>query len=231
MRLLIPLAVAAGVFIAAYAIRAIVARRAGEVLTPATKRSMSQLALLLGLLAGLTTLVVILRPSTADTLLVSLVRSAPQLLLAALIVVAGAVLGRVAGTLTERSLRNWSSVVATRLGRVLRIGILAIAVIIALDQIGVSTELLVIAVAAAVSALALAFALAAGLGSVPLARQVAAGRHVQDRYVLGQWISSGDIAGTIVEIGLTATKIETDHGVVDVPNEWFLSQPIGSRQA
>ena len=74
---------------------------------------------------------------------------------------------------------------------------------------------------------ALALALGAGLGSVPLAKQVAAGRHVASRYNPGERVRVGDAEGPIAEIGLATTRIQVAEGrFVDVPNVEFIDRAI-----
>ena len=105
--------------------------------------------------------------------------------------------------------------------------ILGVGVIIALQQVGVSTDIILILVAAVAFGGALAVALGVGLGSVPLARQVAAGRHVANRYNTGSKCRVGDTKGPITEIGMASTRIQVgDSRFVDVPNLDFIASAI-----
>jgi len=105
--------------------------------------------------------------------------------------------------------------------------ILGIGVIIALQQIGISTDIILVLVAAVAFGTALALALAAGLGSVPIARQVSAGRHVHRRYEPGDKVRIGDVEGSVTEIGLSTTRIQvSDHRSMDVPNAEFLGAAV-----
>ena len=183
---------------------------------------------LAAVLVGLGAVAVAFNPETTDTLIVTMVKSIPSLLLAGLIIVAALVLGRIAGTLTGRALRSWSSVVASRADKAVRITVVTFGAIIALDELGVSTQLLLILITAAAAAIALATALAIGLGSVPLARQIAAGRHVSDRFAMGTTISGPGFRGRIVGFGSSSVLVETEAGSrIEVPNELLLLNPIG----
>jgi len=65
---------------------------------------------------------------------------------------------------------------------------------------------------------------------VPLARQIAAGRHVQRRYQAGDRIRVGDIEGTISELGLSTTRIEIGGGgFVDAPTADFIAGGVTVR--
>ena len=68
---------------------------------------------------------------------------------------------------------------------------------------------------------ALALALAAGLGSVPIARQVSVGRHVHRRYEPGDKVRIGDVVGSVTEIGLLS--FSADRTVVSrlMPASWM----------
>ena len=105
--------------------------------------------------------------------------------------------------------------------------IFGVGVIIALDQLGVSTDIILLLVAALAFGAALAGGLAAGLGSLPLARQVAAGRHVQDQHRVGQVVQVAGYEGRITAIGLSTTRLLTGEGmIVELPNESFLSASV-----
>ncbi len=183
---------------------------------------------LAAILVGLGAVAVAFNPETTDTLIVTMVKSIPSLLLAGLIIVAALVLGRIAGTLTGRALRSWSSVVASRADKAVRVTVVTFGAIIALDELGVSTELLLVLITSAAAAIALATALAIGLGSVPLARQIAAGRHVSDRFAMGTTISGPGFRGKIVGFGSSSVLVETEPGSrIEVPNELLLLNPIG----
>ena len=182
---------------------------------------------LAAILVGLGAVAVAFNPETTDTLIVTMVKSIPSLLLAGLIIVAALILGRIAGTLTGRALRSWSSVVASRADKAVRVTVVAFGAIIALEELGVSTQLLLILITAAAVAIALATALAIGLGSVPLARQIAAGRHVSDRFVMGTTISGPGFRGKIVGFGSSSVLVGTEPGSrIEVPNELLLLNPV-----
>lgn len=214
------------VFAAAMAVQWLVKRRGGQLLGLESGRGLTTFAVAIGVLAGLGWWLVDSNPSTTDTLVVSLIRSIPSLLLAGLILILAVILGRALGTLTSRALRSWSAVLASRIGRMVRIATIAIGVIVALEEIGVSTELIIIVIAAVVSAVALATALAVGLGSVPLAKNVAAGRHVLNRFEVGQHLSSAGFAGEVVEIGLSSVSLSTPTGMLEVPHLLLLEQAV-----
>jgi small-conductance mechanosensitive channel len=223
--------VAGGVFIAVVIVgilaTRLIRRYARPLIGEDWRKSVATFIGLAAILVGLGAVAVAFNPETTDTLIVTMVRSIPSLLLAGLILVAALVLGRIAGTLTGRALRSWSSVVASRADKAVRVTVVAFGSIIALEELGVSTQLLLILITAAAIAIALAGALAVGLGSVPLARQIAAGRHVSDRFAMGTTISGPGFRGRIVGFGSSSVLVETEPGSrIEVPNELLLLNPI-----
>jgi small-conductance mechanosensitive channel len=105
--------------------------------------------------------------------------------------------------------------------------ILGIGLVIALRWVGVSTDIILVLVAALAFGTALAIALSVGLGAVPVARHAAAGRHVHRRYSPGDTIRVGDVEGVVVEVGLATTRIRVSgHRHIDVPNAEFLDGAV-----
>lgn len=223
--------IAAGVFLGVLVLGLLVRRwivsRSGEHMTPRMERNLTQFAVVIAVLAGGAVLLAGATPSVKDDILVGVLGSLPRLLLTVAIVIVAVYLGRIIGAITESALRGWSVVMASRTGRIVQVAIVAIGVIIALEQLGVSTELIVLVITATIAALALAAALSLGLGSVPVAKQVAAGRHVTERFEIGAVVEGATFKGEITDIGLTSTRIRTDTGgTIDVPNAVFLEGPV-----
>ena len=168
-------------------------------------------------------LLVIIDPDQANRLSDSAIGSVPKVMIAVIVIIVARALGRIVGLFAETALRPISASLAGRARLILSSLILGIGLIIALQQIGISTDIILILVAALAFGGALAMALGAGLGSVPLAKQVAAGRHVSNRYNPGERVRVGDTEGMIAEIGLATTRIQVSDGrFVDVPNLDFI---------
>ncbi|MDF1597857.1 MAG: mechanosensitive ion channel [Acidimicrobiia bacterium] len=173
------------------------------------------------------TALIIIDPDQANTLLDSTLRYLPKALVALIVVIIARALGKITGTLIEAALTRVSPVIAARARMATSSLILAVGVIIALQQIGISTDIILLLVGALCLAGALAAGLAIGLGSVPMAKQVAAGRHVRDRYQEGQTIRVGGSHGRITEIGTATTRLELmDGGHAEVPNALFLDSAV-----
>lgn len=220
---LITLAVVLGLIAVTWIIGRIVAHRFGGQMS----ELIGQLVPVLMTAIGVVGLLVIVDPEQADKLFESLINSVPKVMIAAIVIIVARALGRIVGLFAETALRPISASLAGRARLVLSGGILGIGVIIALQQIGISTDIILVLVAALAFGSALAAALGVGLGSVPLARQVAAGRHVANRYDPGARVRVGDAEGPIAEIGLASTRIQVGEGrYVDVPNLEFIAGAI-----
>lgn len=172
---------------------------------------------------------VVIDPDQANTLLESTISSVPRVLVAIIIIILARALGRIVGLFIEAALRPVSAVLAAR-GRLVASGaITGIGLIIAMQQIGISTDIILVLVAALAFGTALTIALGVGLGAVPVAKQVAAGRHVAARYSSGDPVTVGDVDGVIAEIGLVSCRVEVAEGkFVDVPNTEFVDGSIAT---
>lgn len=168
-------------------------------------------------------LLIVIDPDQAKDLQRSVQSSVPKVLIAVILVIVSRALGRIVGLFIETALRRVSATLAARARLAVSSVILGVGVIIAMGTLGIPTAIIQILVAALAFGISLMLALTIGLGSVPLARQVAAGRHVNNRYEAGLMVRVGDIEGRIVDIGLATTRIEVGAGKqIDVPNHEFL---------
>lgn len=187
----------------------------------------SQLIPVTVLIVLLVTGLLIIDPDQGDRLLESTLNYLPQAFVAVVVVIVARALGRILGVIIETALQRISPVVASRAKLAASSVVMGVGVIIALQQLGISTDIVLLLVAGLVFGTALAVALLVGLGGLPLAKQVAAGRHVQERYEEGQVISVLGHEGKITSIGLSTTRIEAmDGGVVDLPNRVLLENPV-----
>ena len=142
----------------------------------------------------------------------------PKILGALLIVVIGHLLGLVASTLLS-NFRD-GALAESPLPRLLHVVIIAVAVVIGLQQIRVDisfiTRLLLIIFAVTGAGLALAFALGA---RQHVANLLSASE--LDSLAIGQRIRIDDIEGTVIEVGQTGVSLTTGDGFANVPASRF----------
>jgi small-conductance mechanosensitive channel len=199
-----------------------------------TKRAPEQMRELIGqlvpvviLTAVVVGILVILDPDQTDKLLEATIDFVPKALVAVLVIILTRSGGKIIGLFVETAMRGVSPILARRVSLTISTVLLGIGVIIALDQLGVSTDIILLLVAALAFGTALAGGLAVGLGSLAISRQVAAGRYVQDRFHPGQLLSVDGVQGRLLSVGLSATHLEAEGGsIFEVPNERFLQGPV-----
>jgi hypothetical protein len=107
-----------------------------------------------------------------STLLNNFLGWLPNLIVAVIILIAAPVVGRIVRGVVERGSSQMGMTSGGTLGRVAEIGIIAFAVLIAINQVGIATDLVNILFIGLVAALAIAFGLAFGLGGRDVAGQV-----------------------------------------------------------
>jgi len=164
-------------------------------------------------------------PQVTQTLQ-GLVAYLPHVLAAALILLFGALIARLVGN-TLGALADQSGVRGgLALGQISRYVILIFVVILAMEQLGVNTDLLVITATALIGAVLLALAVAFGIGSRELARHVMAGFHARDVFVIGQKLSVGDRKGKLIGIGPVKSTLETAAGRLTLPNAQLLEGEV-----
>lgn len=103
--------------------------------------------------------------------------------------------------------------------------ILATAVVIGADQIGIDVTFLMILTGIAAGALLGGLALAVSLGSRTYIGNLIAGHQIQQHYQVGQTIRIDNYEGAIVEIGTTLVVLETSDGRLTLPAKLFQEQP------
>ncbi|MDX1691236.1 MAG: mechanosensitive ion channel [Acidimicrobiia bacterium] len=214
---------ALGVLVIGWVVLAVVRRRVpdrwGQVIT--------QVAPALALSVVVVAVLIILDPDRAEVLGDAVLRYTPNVLVAVLVVLVARAAGRVLGVFADAALREVSAPIAGRVRLGIAGVVLGIGAIIALDQLGVSTDIIMLLVAALAFAAALALGLGIGLGSLPVARQVAAGRHVSEHFSVGDRIEVDGVRGTMRSLGLATSRLEREDGtMVDVPNERFLGGAV-----
>ena len=154
----------------------------------------------------------------------------PNILVAALLLLAGVVLGAFAREHVDRMTREMDLPVP--LGVAVQAAVMAVFAITAAAQLGVSTATLLAMLMIVLAAVGATLALAFGLGGRDLARELSAGRYLRNEYVAGQTISVGDLRGEIVSIHTAVTVLRTgDDQTVRVPNNVLLGSVVTVHEA
>ena len=113
------------------------------------------------------------------------------------------------------------------LGGLAQAMVLAVFVVTALAQVGVSTQILLVLVSVLLAAAALTLALAFGIGGREMAREVSARRYVEGSFSVGEEVSVGGQRGRIAAIEATGTVLETNSGDrVRIPNSQLVASIV-----
>jgi hypothetical protein len=232
MRLAIEIGTALGITIVArFVIGSLLGRgRLGEILDGDSRKtiatSISTLVLVVSLVLILSSRNEVIR----QDLLVSTIGFMPKLVVGVVVVIAAYVLAKLAGVLVEQGMRSRSEALASRVRGAVSGSIIVIGLLLSVKQMGMETDVLMILVAGVVATATLAGGLSIGLGVVPLARQIAAGRHVEDRFQIGQLVTVGDVTGRIRAVHMASVEIVSDDGTVwEVPHAEFFAAPVSTR--
>ena len=150
----------------------------------------------------------------------------PNVLAAAIILLLGSLIAQVVGdALREMAIRA-DIAAGPLLGQVVRYTLLTFTIILALAQLGIQTDLLIIAVSSFLISASLALALAFGIGSRDLARNIMAGFHAKESFKEGQELDIRGHSGKLISIGTVKSLIKTDKGTVSLPNSALMEEEV-----
>lgn len=145
----------------------------------------------------------------------------PNIIASILIVFAGITLGNIISelliSLSKRTGVNYS----TTLIKSIRFVLILLAVVIALDQIGVEISLLINVIDIVLAALLFGGGLAFALGSSTSVSNILAGYYLRKRYKEGDEIQIGKSRGIIIKIDTTNVIIENEIGQISIPAKLF----------
>ena len=149
----------------------------------------------------------------------------PKIFIAATLVLGGVVVAGAARQRTERLTYQLDFPVPA--GQIVQIAVLGLFGILAAEEIGISTTVLLVVIAVLLAAVSGTFTLAFGLGSRDVARALSAGRYLRHDYQVGQDISLGEIRGRITRIHSTSTLLDAGEGrSIRVPNHLLIESVV-----
>lgn len=147
----------------------------------------------------------------------------PNLMAAAVIVLAGLVSARVARSAALRAAAGAGISQAAGLAAMAEGVVLVLAAVIAVEQLGVNARVLELTVGLMVGSALAAIALAFGLGAKGLVANLIAAHYVGRLVQVGQKLRIDDVTGTVVQITPTAVVVEAREGRVIMPAQRFHS--------
>lgn len=150
-----------------------------------------------------------------------LLQYSPNLLAAVLIVLLAFIGGRIVADIITSVGIKVGLTYSNTLGRIVQYLILIIAIIIAIDQIGVEVDILINMVNIVLTALLFGAVFAFGLGARTAVSNILATFYVRKMYKVGQEVEIDGIQGRIARINDTSVVIETQTSQVIVPAKIF----------
>ncbi|MGA7802962.1 MAG: mechanosensitive ion channel domain-containing protein [Gammaproteobacteria bacterium] len=154
----------------------------------------------------------------------------PTLVAGGLIVLAGFLVGVLARDMVVAAAPT-SFHERALLGRIVQGSVLATAIVIGADQVGVDVTFLIILAAIMVGSIAGAVAVALGLGARTFVSNLIGAHYLRQSCRIGQQVRIGGFEGRILELSMTGVILETEDGRVTVPAKVFHEEPVILRMA
>jgi small-conductance mechanosensitive channel len=150
----------------------------------------------------------------------------PNILAAALILLLGSLIARLLGDAVGALAVQSGLSSGVIVGQAVRYILLIFVGILTLGQLGIQTTLLTTVIIVLITAIALSLALAFGIGSRDLARNIMAGMHAKETFVIGQQLQVREQTGQLVSIGPVKATIETQNGLISFPNSVLIEEEV-----
>jgi len=147
---------------------------------------------------------------------------APRLLSALLVGVAGFVLGGIAKHWVTVTLAPLGVNQAQMLGHLAQFGTLAIGLIMAVDQAGIHSTILILALGIILTTTLGGIALAFAIGCGPIVGNMVASHYIGKRIAKGQIAQIGEHTGAVSSITNTFVVLQTERSEILVPARRFL---------
>jgi small-conductance mechanosensitive channel len=150
----------------------------------------------------------------------------PKLIVVGVIIALGVFLARWMGGMASRAVRLAGVPMYSLFGAAVRIGVILLSVVVALDYLELASRELLLA---GLGLLALICVLIAGLFALcarELVGNVLAKNFVAGEYLPGDRVRVGDVEGEVESVGTLAVKLRTAYGSCLVPNSRLLHETV-----
>ena len=150
----------------------------------------------------------------------------PRVIGACLIVVIGLLFARFVAGLAASAFSAAGFVSGARVGVLVQGGIGTLVVLVAIEQVGIETEILVGPITVLVGAAALSAGLCFALGARPIVTHILAGHFVRQSLPRDSFVQIGDRRGVVQRIGATETLLRDGNLLWSVPNGRILEEVV-----
>ncbi|MBW2494385.1 MAG: hypothetical protein JRE43_06505 [Deltaproteobacteria bacterium] len=197
-----------------------VLERAGVTMTLSeiVARLVFWLLMLTFVLSGVETLGLTAVTSTIDRLIAFI----PNLIGAALIVLLGLLLARFAGKVASSAAAAAGFPTAPRLGVAIQIAVSGLVFVVAIEQLGIGTNVLIAPLTAVLAAAALSAGLAFALGARPIVTHILAGHFLRQSLPRDCYVEIEGERGMVERIGPTETVLRNEEKSWSIPNARLL---------
>ncbi len=150
----------------------------------------------------------------------------PRLLGAILLLIFGALAAEIGGRAVQTAAAGLGVQFHKSLGTAARGLLLAIVVILMMEELGFDVTILSSTVINLITILAAGFILTFAIGGREVARNALSGYYVRENLKMGDSIQIGEISGSLEAIGTLGSEIATEGGTVIVPNSMLLESTV-----
>ncbi len=167
--------------------------------------------------------------SVAVAPLQGLIAYLPRVIAAALAVIIGSILAQVFGRTAQAGAASVGVEFDQGIGRIVQGLILIIAVVVAIDQLGLDVTLLTNLFTNLLTIIIAGLALAFGLGGREIARNVLNGYYARETFPLGETVIVEKEEGVLDAIGSVNAEIRIGQERLVVPNSWLVEGRVKIR--
>lgn len=150
----------------------------------------------------------------------------PNVIGAALLLLAGLVLGRLARGAVASSAAAAGLAPSAALGAAAQSAVVVVLAVLAAQQLGVETALLVTVIAVAAGAAALTMGAAFALGARPVVTHILAGHFLRESLPAGARVEVAGRSGTVERVGAVETRFRDEAGAWSLPNARLLEETV-----
>ena len=151
----------------------------------------------------------------------------PNVIAATLITVLGLALAHFVRTVVQATAESLGIGYSLAVARSAYVVLIVVVGTLAIDQLGIETELLNSLIQIVLVAIGVALAIALGMGSKDIARSIIAGVYARDLYQPGSDVRFGEYEGALESVGSITTQIRAEDGaVIHVPNDQLLQNIV-----
>ncbi|UCD68697.1 MAG: mechanosensitive ion channel [Betaproteobacteria bacterium] len=150
----------------------------------------------------------------------------PTLAAGVLIIAAGYAVARIVADVVRTTAPGFTPAQRATLARVAQVTIIAGAILVGADQIGVKVTFLVVFTSAIAAAIVGGVALSVGLGARDYVANLIGAHYLREAVTAGQILRIGEVQGRVIDVTATTLIMETAEGRISMPARVYNEQAI-----